>query len=114
MLEFTIGVMVVGVIVTSFFVTIAAMVVAGSRSQWGWVIAIFVSCFTMLLAPIVAMTYLVVQRRRHRVDPADVPAVHDAGWYADPGGTFDARYWDGSQWTEQVMDSGIARSRPLP
>lgn len=33
------------------------------------------------------------------------PAVA-AGWYADPAGRFELRYWDGSTWTEHVSRAG--------
>jgi hypothetical protein len=36
---------------------------------------------------------------------AATPAV-PAGWYADPAGRFDLRYWDGSAWTEHVSRAG--------
>ena len=29
-----------------------------------------------------------------------------AGWYADPSGRFELRYWDGSLWTEHVSRAG--------
>ena len=29
-----------------------------------------------------------------------------AGWYADPAGRFDLRYWDGNTWTEHVSRAG--------
>jgi hypothetical protein len=35
--------------------------------------------------------------------PAPVPTT--VGWKADPVGRFDARYWNGEAWTEQVLDS---------
>ncbi len=38
-------------------------------------------------------------------DPAPAPAV-PAGWYADPAGRFELRYWDGATWTEHVSRSG--------
>ena len=38
-------------------------------------------------------------------EPAAAPAV-PAGWYADPAGRFELRYWDGSTWTEHVSRSG--------
>lgn len=37
--------------------------------------------------------------------PAPTPAV-PAGWYADPAGRFELRYWDGSTWTEHVSRTG--------
>jgi hypothetical protein len=33
------------------------------------------------------------------------PAV-PAGWYADPSGRYELRYWDGSAWTEHVSRAG--------
>ena len=36
---------------------------------------------------------------------AAAPAV-PAGWYADPAGRFELRYWDGSTWTEHVSRTG--------
>ena len=29
-----------------------------------------------------------------------------AGWYADPSGRFELRYWDGNAWTEHVSRAG--------
>jgi len=37
--------------------------------------------------------------------PTPTPAV-PAGWYADPAGRFDLRYWDGGTWTEHVSRAG--------
>jgi hypothetical protein len=37
--------------------------------------------------------------------PAAEPAV-PAGWYADPSGRFELRYWDGTAWTEHVSRAG--------
>jgi hypothetical protein len=41
------------------------------------------------------------------VEPAPVaePTV-PAGWYADPSGRFELRYWDGTAWTEHVSRAG--------
>lgn len=36
---------------------------------------------------------------------AVAPAV-PAGWYADPAGRFELRYWDANQWTEHVSRAG--------
>ena len=43
--------------------------------------------------------------------PAPAPAYNPApavpsGWYADPAGRFELRYWDGGAWTEHVSRSG--------
>jgi len=36
-----------------------------------------------------------------------------AGWLSDPTGRFEYRYWDGSQWTENVSRAGQTASDPL-
>ena len=40
--------------------------------------------------------------------PAPAPAspAVPAGWYADPAGRFELRYWDGGTWTEHVSRAG--------
>ncbi|MDA2944051.1 MAG: DUF2510 domain-containing protein [Actinomycetota bacterium] len=43
--------------------------------------------------------------------PAPTPApasaaAAPAGWYADPSGRFELRYWDGGRWTEHVSRRG--------
>jgi len=38
--------------------------------------------------------------------------THPAGWYADPLGRFDQRYWDGSRWTEHVVTAGMQQVDP--
>jgi hypothetical protein len=37
-----------------------------------------------------------------------------AGWYADPLGAAEIRYWDGSGWTEHVSTGGVQSVAPLP
>lgn len=36
-----------------------------------------------------------------------------AGWYADPGGRHEHRYWDGSAWTEHVASHGRQSTEPV-
>ncbi len=36
-----------------------------------------------------------------------------AGWYNDPYGRFQQRYWDGSAWTEHVATNGVQQVDPL-
>ena len=35
-----------------------------------------------------------------------------SGWYADPSGRFELRYWDGDQWTEHVSRGGQQSTDP--
>jgi hypothetical protein len=39
--------------------------------------------------------------------------VDGPGWYADPGGRFDHRYWDGAAWTEHVSQAGVTTTAPI-
>lgn len=36
-----------------------------------------------------------------------------AGWYDDPSGRHDHRYWDGSRWTDQVANDGVTATDEL-
>jgi hypothetical protein len=38
--------------------------------------------------------------------PAAVESTVPAGWYADPSGRYELRYWDGTAWTEHVSRAG--------
>jgi hypothetical protein len=47
--------------------------------------------------------------------PSEPPAalIQDPGWYVDPGGRHQFRYWDGAGWTDQVADGGAMTVEPL-
>jgi hypothetical protein len=46
--------------------------------------------------------------------PPPAPASVQANWYPDPSGKHQYRYYDGSRWTDDVSDNGIALKDPLP
>lgn len=41
------------------------------------------------------------------------PTTTPAGWYTDPAGRHEYRYWDGVNWTAQVSDGGVTASDSL-
>ena len=41
-------------------------------------------------------------------------APYPGGWYADPDGRHQHRYWDGTTWTEHVSDAGVQDVESLP
>ncbi len=46
-------------------------------------------------------------------EPAPAPeSTVPAGWYADPSGRFELRYWDGNAWTEHVSRAGQQYTDP--
>jgi hypothetical protein len=48
------------------------------------------------------------------VGMAPLPTTLDGpGWYADPAGAHDHRYWDGREWTEHVSRGGVAGTAPV-
>jgi len=51
------------------------------------------------------------------VDPmaawAPVPSLPPFGWYEDPAGRHEQRYWDGRLWSEHVKDDGVRSIDPL-
>jgi hypothetical protein len=41
-----------------------------------------------------------------------MPPVMGPGWFADPTRRHQARYWDGTAWTENVIDAGVTGVDP--
>lgn len=46
-------------------------------------------------------------------DTGRTTPVSPAGWYADPNGRYDLRYWDGSAWSPHVAAGGVVSADPL-
>ena len=45
----------------------------------------------------------------HAVEaPTPVPDGPPFGWYTDPSGRHQLRYWDGMRWSEHVSDQGVS------
>ncbi|CAN5444060.1 hypothetical protein BH10ACT2_BH10ACT2_21540 [soil metagenome] len=62
----------------------------------GWAVAPEPSPTPAAMAPISTPSF----------QPAAATPAVPAGWYADPAGRFDLRYWDGTTWTEHVSRAG--------
>jgi uncharacterized protein DUF4328/uncharacterized protein DUF2510 len=45
--------------------------------------------------------------------PAAPRALPPAGWFPDPGGRHEHRYWDGAEWTDHVADRGVGGVDPV-
>lgn len=41
------------------------------------------------------------------------PTMSPPGWYADPSGRHEGRYWDGNAWTASVIDRGVTATEPV-
>jgi serine/threonine-protein kinase len=46
-------------------------------------------------------------------DPSPPPPAVPAGWYADPVGRAEQRYWDGARWTDHIARAGAVGVDPL-
>jgi len=46
--------------------------------------------------------------------PPPPPAAPPAGWYPDPSGRHQYRFFTGHDWTAYVVDNGVHSSEPLP
>ena len=58
-----------------------------------------------------------VRRDAHagvRHDGRVTTSTPQPGWYADPAGVFDLRWWDGARWTDAVVKDGVTSTSPLP
>ncbi|MGB0113842.1 MAG: DUF2510 domain-containing protein [Ilumatobacteraceae bacterium] len=57
-------------------------------------------------APAVAVAAEPAAEEPAAAEPAAADSAVPAGWYADPSGRFELRYWDGAAWTEHVSRAG--------
>lgn len=74
-----------------------------------------------ILFPVVNFVFAVTEGttgpNRFGVDPktaaASAAPITPAGWYPDPTGRHQHRYWDSAQWTSSVADGGVADQDPV-
>jgi Protein of unknown function (DUF2510) len=78
----------------------------------GWAVA--PEPATTHVAPIVdpMPTYAAGPAQSYNPAPASATPAVPAGWYADPAGRFELRYWDGGTWTEHVSRAGQQYTDP--
>jgi hypothetical protein len=84
----------------------AAVVAAAVAEPAGWAVAPEPAPLAPIAeaAPAAAPVYTPAPAPAYTPAPA-APAV-PSGWYADPAGRFELRYWDGGAWTEHVSRAG--------
>jgi hypothetical protein len=107
-------------------ITIYAAVRAGQNDDMGWLVGIILG-WVIGMGWLIGLIYLMSvdpQRaganpsetfygRMRGAPPADPSASAPAGWYADPAGRHEQRYWDGAQWTQHVTDGGRPSTDPV-
>jgi hypothetical protein len=53
-------------------------------------------------------------RARSKLSGLITGALAEPGWYKDPTGHHQTRYWDGTRWTDQVGDTRVSTDPPRP
>jgi uncharacterized protein DUF2510 len=63
---------------------------------------------------ILYIVFLAGRLKQVGVRPIQVQAAaaQPAGWHPDPAGRHQMRYWNGSGWTDDVSDAGVAAKDP--
>jgi hypothetical protein len=76
--------------------------------SWAWGLIGFLS---LLLC---AVLFLIASKTTKPAAPADtLGLVPPEGWYPDPTGEHELRYWDGTIWTDRIEDAGVTGVAPL-
>lgn len=63
------------------------------------------SCICMSWVTVFAVVFLKISTKG-KTTPETQRQTKPTGWYSDPNGRHELRYWNGSAWTEQVSDQG--------
>lgn len=84
-----------------------------SGNEW----LILVVMMLVLVVPVLAVVAILTATSRRRsgagAAPASVQSGAPAGWFADPSGRNEQRYWDGHGWTDAVVSNGQPGTDPL-
>lgn len=62
----------------------------------------------IVLALVVAILVRVTRTPR----PVAAPPIPPAGWFRDPWGRHEQRFWDDTAWTSRVRDGGVESDDP--
>lgn len=78
----------------------------------GWAAAPEPAPTAPIIEPTPVTTYTPAPTTQYTPAPAAAAPAVPAGWYADPAGRFELRYWDGGTWTEHVSRAGQQYTDP--
>jgi hypothetical protein len=78
----------------------------------GWAVAPDPAPVAPIVEPAPATSYTPAPATAYTPAPAAATPAVPAGWYADPAGRFELRYWDGGTWTEHVSRAGQQYTDP--
>jgi hypothetical protein len=76
--------------------------------SWAWGLIGFLSLLLW------AILYLIASKTTKPAAPANTfDTMPPEGWYADPKGEHQLRYWNGATWTERVENAGVSGDSQL-
>jgi hypothetical protein len=99
-------------------VLMASAATAGARSLALFAYAIYYALEVALGFAMLSFVMVCTASYEESVDetmttPVDRTVVPTEGWYADPRGRHELRFWNGRAWTEWVADAGTQTQDPL-
>jgi hypothetical protein len=74
-----------------------------------WTLVVGGAIAAAVLVSFSSMRVWVRQARRTQF----VRPIAPAGWLSDPAGRHEARYWDGTDWTDRVRDADLDSEDPI-
>jgi len=77
-----------------------------------WLIIVVILLALVVPAAAIVTIAVVAARRPGRAAPVP-PSAAGAGWFGDPTGRHEMRYWDGARWTDAVSSGGVPATDPL-
>ena len=83
-----------------------------SGGQWVGVLMVVVP--VVVLAIVAWVIFAAVRAgTRHGQRPSALPGGSMPGWWPDPFGRHEVRWWDGRAWTADVSDGGVRSVDPV-
>jgi hypothetical protein len=80
-------------------------------------LAMICSCTLLPTVALVALIVWLVRRSGNAAAPSQaphpVPSAQPAGWYPDPSGRHESRYWLGTMWGTTIRDGDAVSEDPL-
>jgi len=97
------------------------MAIFGLSNEWSWLAILGMVVF--ILGPFLFIAFYMRESKRKRaaasqpLQPVEPDLPQDSrksqGWYDDPAGKHERRFWDGQDWTASVIDDGVQSSDPM-
>ena len=79
-----------------------------------WLVVVLIVVPVVAVAAVAWVVFAAVRAGvRHGERPSALPRGSVAGWWPDPFGRHELRWWDGSGWSGHVSDGGVQSTDPI-